>query len=184
MEYKYPIETFKFNPSVINTPQWITLDLGKEFEIRVFDDVDMPGYIFLALVLPEKIDRDDGGIFMQEFYNRFYMASGSGTYSIPKEEIELSQLPELANFYVKHIGDARKRKYVESCGIYLKLETSTFHGCAPLEYDDRIFNFNIDLYLKSANDESEIAKTKFVENKMEDLTNLDIEIMRDQKTKD
>jgi hypothetical protein len=173
MEYKYPIAKFSFEPTILNPPQWITLDVGKVFEIHAFDDEEAPGFIFFVLVLPEKTDRIDGGTFMQIFYSRFTEQTGGFNYSIPKEEFELEKLPGLVRFEIRPFGNPRKRKYVESCGIYMRIDGTSYYGCAPLESEDRIFAFDLNNYLENADDKSELSKIESVEKKLESLEQMD-----------
>ena len=181
MEYKYPINRFKFDPSILNPPQWITLDVGKKFEVQAFDDEETPGFIFFVLVLQDKIDRDDGGTFMQIFYSRFVDRPAGLNYSIPKEEFELEKLPELVRFEIRPFENPRKRKFVESCGIYMRIDGTSYNGCAPIECEDGIFTFDLECYLKNADDELELNKEEFVEKKLENLDDMDIRITQDHK---
>ena len=164
MEYRYPIETFKFKPAAIHTPNWITLDIGKEFEIHILEDINLPGYIFCVLVLPEKIDPDDGGIFMQEFKNRFYNTSDGETYSILKEEFELSRLPDLVNFEIKPIDNPRNL-----CGLYMQINGSTYFGCAPLWNEDRLYSYDVEYYHEHLKNGPGDKKEKLIEKKFDEL---------------
>lgn len=164
MEYRYPIETFKFEPSVIKVPHWICLDIGKEFEIHILDDTELPGYIFCALVLPEKIDPDEGGIFMEEFKNRFYNTASGETYSIPKEEFELPKLPDLVHFEVKPMDHPR-----DLCGLYMQIDGSTYFGCASLWGEDRLYSYDEEYYHEHLENGPGDKKEKLIEKKFDEL---------------
>jgi len=178
MEYEYPIEKFSFKPSIINVPKWFSLNLGKVFEIHILEDQEMHGYVFFVLVLPEKTDPDEGGTLKEVFNSHFYNLPSHQTYSIPREEFDLSKLPDLASFEIKHFSDPREYR-VDSCGIYMQIKGTSFFGYAFIE--DDLFSFDKDVYLENANDEQELNKEKEVQKKMDALEKLDINIMRDHK---
>jgi hypothetical protein len=172
MEYKYSVGQFTFSSSVLTVPPWITLNIGKTFEIIAFNDEDTPGYIFFVLVLPEKIDPNDGAVFMKLFYGRF---SKDPFYSIPKTELELDKLPELVRFGIRPSENPRENTYVSSCDIIMRIEGTSYYGTAELREDD-LFTFDLKSYLQNSTDQLQYLKEETIYKEIEKLGYLDQEM--------